>query len=104
MKELSKAQLKFLRKESHGIKPLFQLGKQGLSDNFIQQFDSALEKRELVKFNVLQNSDEDLEDSAQAIADALEAVLVQTIGNIAVLYRPSQDVKNQNISSKLRKI
>lgn len=104
MKELSKAQLKFLRKESHSIKPLFQLGKLGLSDNFIQQFDSALEKRELIKFNILQNSDEDLEESAQAIAETLEAVLVQTIGNIAVLYRQSQDQKNQDISTKLRKI
>lgn len=104
MLPLSKAQEKYLRKESHTIKPIFQLGKQGLTESFTQQFDSALEKREIVKFNILQNSDEDIGDSAQKIADQLEAYLVQTIGSTAVLYRPSQTPKYQDLSHRLKNI
>ena len=46
MENLSKTQIKYLRKLSHGQKPIFQMGKLGLSEVFIKQVDEALEKRE----------------------------------------------------------
>lgn len=104
MKELSKKQVKFLRKSSHAHKPLFQMGKLGLTDVFIDQIDKALEKRELIKFNLLQNTDEDLNDVAHKIAENIGAYIVQMIGSTAIIYRPSSKEKYQQISLEVDKI
>ncbi len=101
MIELSKTQLKTLRKLSHKEKPILQIGKQGLTEAFIEQIDSALEKRELIKFNILQNSDESIQEVAEDIASQLNAQIVQTIGSTAILYRPSSKEKNQKITAQL---
>lgn len=104
MQTLNKAQLKFLRKESHTLKPLFQMGKLGLSEEFINQVDTAIEKRELIKFVILQNSDEDLDEVAQKIAEEIDGVVVQTIGSTAILYRQSSKEKFQEISQKVNRL
>lgn len=104
MEELTKAQLKFLRKESHNHKPIFQIGKLGLTDVFIEQIDNALDKRELIKFTILQNSDEDLDEAAKEIAEAVNAYIIQTIGSTAVLYRPSSKEKLRSISNQVKGI
>lgn len=101
---LSNKQRKFLKKSAHHLKPIFQMGKLGLGDEFIEQVDLALEKRELIKFNVLQNSDEEVEDAAQQIAQALDAVVVQVIGHTGILYRPSSNVKYQGLSQEVAAI
>ena len=104
MEKLSKAQSKYLRKESHSHKPIFQMGKLGLTEVFIQQVDEAIEKRELIKFNILQNSSETIQDAAETIAEAIDALVIQTVGNTAVLYRPSSREKYQKISQVVSKL
>lgn len=102
--ELNKAQLKYLRKLSHIEKPLFQLGKLGLTDVFVEQIDAALEKRELIKFVILQNSDENLEEVSSEIAKRTNATIVQTIGNKAILYREALKEKHQKISQEVHNL
>ena len=104
MEKLSKAQSKYLRKESHNHKPIFQMGKLGLTEVFIQQVDEAIEKRELIKFNILQNSSETIQDAAETIAEAIDALVIQTVGNTAGLYRPSSREKYQKISQVVSKL
>lgn len=101
MMTLTNQQIKQLRKLAHHEKPLFQMGKQGLSHNFIQQINEALEKRELIKFHVLQNSSESVKEVATLIADQVGADVVQTIGSTAILYRQSSQANHQMISSQL---
>ncbi|MBK0348729.1 ribosome assembly RNA-binding protein YhbY [Aerococcaceae bacterium zg-ZJ1578] len=101
---LTKAQVKYLRKLAHEIKSNYQVGKLGLSDNFIEQIDLALEKHELIKFNILQNSMEEIKEAANEVADAIEAEVVQTIGHTAVLYRESDKEKYQVLSKKVKAI
>jgi len=57
--------------------------------------DEALEARELVKLRVLKNSPEELAGIAGKIAAATGAAVAQTIGHIALFYRPSE--KNPEI-------
>ncbi len=104
MKELSKAQLKYLRKISQQEKALFQIGKNGVTDIFVQQIDDAIDKREIVKVKILQNSDESIEEAAAFIADRIDAAVVQLIGKTAVLYRPSSKEKYQVLSVKVHTI
>ena len=46
----------YLRSLSNGIDAIFQIGKGGVNENQLKQIDDALEKRELVKIPVLENS------------------------------------------------
>jgi len=73
--------------------PLFQLGKSGLTENFIKQIDVALETREIVKVKILKNSDLDPTEIANEIADELNAEFVQSMGSKFVIYRESEENK-----------
>ena len=87
-------QRSYLRSLANSIQPIFQVGKGGVSDNMIKQFDEALEARELVKATVLRNSEEDVRDVCNEIAEATGADIVQIIGNKFVLYRESKENKS----------
>lgn len=99
---LTNKEKKFLKKEAHSLKPLFQIGKNGLNPELVKQLDDLLEKRELIKVNILQNSDEDIKSAGQILSQELSAELIQTIGRVMTLYRPAKDNKHQKISSALR--
>ena len=104
MTNLSKAQIKFLRKVGQKEKPIFQMGKQGLTEAFIEQIDSALEKRELIKFNLLQNTSEEIDQVTERIAQTTQAHVVHVIGSTAGLYRPSKNENYQSLSQDVAKI
>lgn len=93
---LTGKQKRFLRKEAHHLSPIFQVGKQGVNDNLIAQLNDVLEKRELIKINILQNVFEDKEEIAQQIVRGTNAELVQIIGNIVILYKPSEENNRLN--------
>ncbi len=90
---LTGKQKRFLRAESHHEKPIIQVGKSGVTDNMLLQIEDALEKRELIKVKILQNSLEDKHEVAKTIADQTEAHIVQIIGNNIVFYKESIDHK-----------
>ena len=64
-------------------------GKNGVTDTVLKQVDEQLTARELVKVSVLRNSDDDVKTVAAALADALGAEIVQTLGFKITLYRVS---------------
>ena len=83
---LTKKQVRQLRAMANQLKPLVQIGKGDLSD---KQADETIEKRELIKVQVLDGSGIDAKEAAQGLADRMGAEVVQVIGNRAVLYRRS---------------
>lgn len=86
-------QRSYLKKLAHDLQPLFQIGKNGITENFIEQMNQALEARELVKCKVLNNSLLEAKETANELARATNAEFVQAIGNKFTLYRESQDNK-----------
>ena len=86
---LTKAQLKKLRSLSHRIKPLLIIGKNNITDAVLRQADSTIEQRELIKCQVLSESDVTAEEAASDLAEKLGAAVVTVIGNRAVLFRRS---------------
>lgn len=84
-------QRSYLKGIANNIDPIFQLGKNGLTDNFVRQVDDALKAREIVKINVLKNSVLDPTEVGSQLAEALNAEFVQSIGRKFVLYRQSED-------------
>ena len=71
------------------LKPIAQVGKEGVSDNLLKSLSDALEAHELIKLNLLPASGEDEDALAASIASALSAEVVIVIGRRAVLYRRS---------------
>lgn len=90
---LTGKQKRFLRGKAHHLNPIFQVGKTGVNENMIQQLNEALEKRELIKVQILQNCMEDKEDVAAEISEGTDAETVQIIGNVIVLYKESEENK-----------
>jgi len=90
---LTSKQRAYLRSLANTIQPIFQVGKGGISENIIKQFDDALEARELVKATVLRNAEASPREIAEEIARETGAELVQVIGNKFVLYRESEKKK-----------
>ena len=84
---MTSKQRAYLRGLANSIDPNFQIGKSGLSENLLKQLDDALEARELIKINVLENSGEDVKSLGNTIANSINAECVQTVGNKITLYR-----------------
>ncbi len=88
---LSAAQTRFLRGQAHGLKAMLQIGGKGLTDAVLAEVTLALEHHELIKVKL---GAEDREARTAMIAHLVartDAALVQRIGHVAVLYRPSED-------------
>ncbi|WKB36884.1 ribosome assembly RNA-binding protein YhbY [Terrilactibacillus sp. S3-3] len=90
---LTNKQKKFLKKEAHHLKPIFQVGKSGLHDTIIKELNAVLEARELIKVGLLQNTDEVAEEAGVRLAQAIDAELVQVIGHTLSLYKQSKEHK-----------
>jgi len=94
---LTGKQRSYLRGIANSIQPILQIGKGGIDENVIVQFDEALEARELIKATVLKNSENDAKTSCEYIAELTGAEIVQIIGNRFVLYRESTSNKIINL-------
>ena len=92
---MTSKQRAYLRGLANKIDSIFQVGKNGISDNFIVQVNDALESRELIKLNVLETSPEGIQEIANTLSEATNSALVQTVGNKITLYRPRK--KNSKI-------
>lgn len=79
----------FLRALGNSLDPVMQIGKEGLSENSISAIEQLLQARELAKFKVLNNCDSDAKTLANDIAQKIGAEVVQSIGNIFILYKKS---------------
>ena len=90
---LTGKQRSYLKSVAHNLDPIFQLGKNGLTENFVKQVDDALNAREIVKISVLKNNVLDPTDVAVELVQRLNAEFVQSIGRRFVIYRESKDNK-----------
>ena len=79
-----------IRALANKIEPIFQLGKGGISENFIKQVDDALEARELIKISVLKNSMMRPKEALNVIAEATGAEPICAMGSRMILYRRSK--------------
>ena len=84
---MTSKQRAYLRGLANKIDSIFQVGKNGISDNLIVQVNDALEARELIKLNVLETSPEGIQEIANTLSEATNSALVQTVGNKITLYR-----------------
>ncbi|WP_027107675.1 ribosome assembly RNA-binding protein YhbY [Lacticigenium naphthae] len=101
--KLTGKQKQFLKSKAHKLSPLFQIGKNGISEETVNQIEKALEKRELLKVSLLQNTESSVEEVETAIESIPGATVVKTIGRVIIVFKPSNQEKYQRISKELPK-
>ena len=85
------------RKMAHQLEPIFQIGKEGVTDAFIDGLNKALTKREILKVHILETAMLDTRDTCNYVAERLGAEPVQAIGNKFIIYRKSDEEKYRKI-------
>ncbi|MBD3681001.1 MULTISPECIES: ribosome assembly RNA-binding protein YhbY [Stenotrophomonas] len=88
---LTPSQTRFLRGQAHDLKALLQIGGKGVSPAFLTELNEVLERHELVKVKVAAEDRDARDVMIDEIVQATDSALVQRIGHVAVLYRPSKE-------------
>ncbi|HEX8691829.1 MAG TPA: ribosome assembly RNA-binding protein YhbY [Longimicrobium sp.] len=86
---LTPKQRAYLKSQAHHLKPVVYVGKEGVGDATLRSVEEALNTRELIKVKVQEAAPLDVREAGAELEARVEnAHLVQTIGRVAVLYRP----------------
>lgn len=88
-----------LRSIARNLKPIVQIGKNGLTDESIETIRKALEDHELIKVKFLAFKEEK-EELSHELLEKTRADLVDRMGNIVVLYIKHPDQNKRKISVK----
>ncbi len=92
---MTSKQRAYLKGLAMKLTPILQIGKGGLTPECTASVDEALEARELIKINVLQNCLDAPGELAETAAARTHSSVVQVIGRKIVLYRPKKDDKGK---------
>jgi len=88
---LTGAQRRALRGLGHGIKPVIQIGKMGITDGLVQATSEALAIHELIKLSVGGEAPVDRKTAPKMLATRTGSHVAQIIGRTALLYRRRHD-------------
>ena len=84
---LTGKQKSYLRSLAHPLKPVVQIGHQGLTAGVLSALNVALEQHELIKVKVAGEAEVDAAEIAAEIEKATASQVAQHIGHTLVLYR-----------------
>lgn len=81
----------YLRSIANTLKPITQIGKDGVTESFLEQLDDMLRAREIVKVTILENAGLDTKETANYICEKLRAEFVQSIGYKFTIYKKNNE-------------
>lgn len=82
----------FLRKKAHDIEAVIRVGKEGLTDELILSIKQYINKNELVKIKLLQNTLEEInEDFINEIEKGTGAVFIASVGKTAIFFKEKKE-------------
>lgn len=89
---LTTKQRAHLKSLAHSLKPVHQIGKDGVTDRAVEAVREAFNTREILKVKVLDTAPLEARATGDALVSSIEdAHLVQVIGRTIVLYRPQPE-------------
>ena len=92
-----------LRAEANTLEPIFQIGKEGITDAVIAQLEDTFNTRELFKIKVhLETSPETPKELAAKIAAATRCEIIQVIGGTIVVFRINLILRQKEAEKKKR--
>jgi RNA-binding protein len=87
---LTSKQKKYLKSEAHSLKPIFQIGKDGVGTKQAKSISDALDKKELIKVKLLDTCPQSLNEVAVELSAKTKADVVNMIGHTIILYKQSE--------------
>ena len=99
---MTSKQRSYLKGLAMTIDPIFQLGKSSLTPENTKAIEEALNARELIKINVLQNCADDPNEMAQILAERTRSQVVQVIGKRLYYIRNQRITKESNFHRRKR--
>jgi RNA-binding protein len=84
------ANKKKLRTQAHALKPVIIIGQAGYTAAVLAEIDLALDSHELIKIRIRAER-ENRTHISERICNDTGAQLIQTIGQISVIYRQNPD-------------
>ncbi|MBM4313392.1 MAG: ribosome assembly RNA-binding protein YhbY [Deltaproteobacteria bacterium] len=103
MDTLKGFQKKHLKGLAHGLKPVVQIGKEGITEGVIRAVDEGLRRHELIKIKFT-----DFKDRKEGLTREIEiktgSERVGMIGHMAILYRPQTDPEKRKITLPQRNL
>lgn len=93
---------RYLRSQAATMKPAIQVGRDGISENLLNQLELLINKDEIIKVSLLQNTMVEPQDLIDALNEFDEKIVhVQTIGSKLVFYKKAPKIKNRKYSIEL---
>ena len=92
---LNNKQKRQLKSLGNTLRPLFNVGKDGISVNLIETLEDSLRAHELVKISVLKTCTTPVMEIARDIVSMTHSELVQVIGRTILIYKQSDKKKIQ---------
>jgi len=88
-----------LRAIAHKLKPVVTVAQKGLSETVHKEIDQALSRHELIKVKIVVGDRDLRKEIAMEMCEQTRSELVQSIGNVVVLFRSARlpDPKLSNI-------
>jgi RNA-binding protein len=88
---LTGKQRRHLRGLGHALRPVAQLGKDGITETLVGAIDAALTTHELIKIKLLDTAPVDRHDAAEVVAARTSSEVAQVLGLTILLYRAHPD-------------
>ena len=93
MPEMDTKTRKRLRQIAHHLDPIVSVGEHGLSDALVAEANRALADHELIKVKVQSPDRTERADISATLASRCEALVIQKIGKMVILFRANPDAK-----------
>ena len=86
---MDKDKLYKLKSQAVQLKPIINIGKNGITDALVEELAKQIKANRLVKVKMLKSAapDGDIKALAQQLADTTRTTLVEVRGSTVVLYR-----------------
>ena len=90
---LSSDRKKHFRSLGHKLKPVVMVAAKGMTEGVVEETQRALNDHELIKVKFAVGDRDVKKELIVELCNQTEAELVQTIGNIALIYKENKDAK-----------
>lgn len=78
-----------LKKIAQNLKPALNIGKDNLNDNIFVEIENYLNKNEIMKIKILQNSSVTAKEVMVIICEKLNCEPVLCVGKMVIIYKKS---------------
>lgn len=77
-----------LRSKAKNLEPILRIGKNGLTENVLNELIKLLKKKKLIKIKLLKSSvSKNKKELINGIVEKSDSELIESVGNMVVLYR-----------------